>query len=144
MSRRQPLEARQQLRAVRLAHRQPWAVDVGDLPVRFGEFDVAAGIARHADEFVGKSTRGEQLLEGLRIALAEKTGDGQLMTEVGQHLRDVEALAGSMHLQTFAAIDLAQAQRGQLRSEEHTSELQSLMRTSYAVFCLKQKNTAHN
>src|SRR3546814_1885819 len=30
-------------------------------------------------------------------------------------------------------------QRGQ-RSEEHTSELQSLMRISYAVFCLKKKN----
>src|SRR3546814_5982408 len=29
---------------------------------------------------------------------------------------------------------------GPLRSEEHTSELQSLMRTSYAVFCLKKKN----
>src|SRR3546814_5417416 len=29
------------------------------------------------------------------------------------------------------------------RSEEHTSELQSLMRTSYAVFCLKKK-TKHN
>src|SRR3546814_5545592 len=29
------------------------------------------------------------------------------------------------------------------RSEEHTSELQSLMRLSYAVFCLKKKNT-HN
>src|SRR3546814_8259708 len=28
-----------------------------------------------------------------------------------------------------------------LRSEEHTSELQSLMRTSYAVFCLQKKNT---
>src|SRR3546814_2708887 len=28
-----------------------------------------------------------------------------------------------------------------LRSEEHTSELQSLMRTSYAVFCLKKKHT---
>src|SRR3546814_5835148 len=27
-----------------------------------------------------------------------------------------------------------------MRSEEHTSELQSLMRTSYAVFCLKKKN----
>src|SRR3546814_4860211 len=27
------------------------------------------------------------------------------------------------------------------RSEEHTSELQSLMRTSYAVFCLKKNNT---
>src|SRR3546814_6036701 len=29
--------------------------------------------------------------------------------------------------------------RSAYRSEEHTSELQSLMRTSYAVFCLKQK-----
>src|SRR3546814_6592191 len=28
-----------------------------------------------------------------------------------------------------------------IRSEEHTSELQSLMRTSYAVFCLKKKTT---
>src|SRR3546814_1159243 len=28
------------------------------------------------------------------------------------------------------------------RSEEHTSELQSLMRTSYAVFCLTKKNTS--
>src|SRR3546814_4482388 len=30
--------------------------------------------------------------------------------------------------------------RGLSRSEEHTSELQSLMRISYAVFCLKKKN----
>src|SRR3546814_3201088 len=30
------------------------------------------------------------------------------------------------------------------RSEEHTSELQSLMPISYAVFCLKKKNTKHN
>src|SRR3546814_7010392 len=30
------------------------------------------------------------------------------------------------------------------RSEEHTSELQSLMRISYAVFCLKKKKTKHN
>src|SRR3546814_7191230 len=29
------------------------------------------------------------------------------------------------------------------KSEEHTSELQSLMRISYAVFCLKQKTTTH-
>src|SRR3546814_5828762 len=31
----------------------------------------------------------------------------------------------------------------QPRSEEHTSELQSLMRISYAVFCLKKKKLAH-
>src|SRR3546814_1378874 len=30
-----------------------------------------------------------------------------------------------------------------LRSEEHTSELQSLMRNSYAVFCLKKKKNPH-
>src|SRR3546814_1102737 len=31
-----------------------------------------------------------------------------------------------------------------LRSEEHTSALQSLMRISYAVFCLKKKHKKHN
>src|SRR3546814_7549305 len=33
---------------------------------------------------------------------------------------------------------------GQARSEEHTSELQSLMRISYAVFCLKKKKKTNN
>src|SRR3546814_4051028 len=37
--------------------------------------------------------------------------------------------------------DAAAALRRHLRSEEHTSELQSLMRTSYAVFCLQKKKT---
>src|SRR3546814_10919160 len=43
---------------------------------------------------------------------------------------------------------LAPAQRPEealkRRSEEHTSELQSLMRISYAVFCLKKKKTIHH
>src|SRR3546814_2784012 len=36
------------------------------------------------------------------------------------------------------------AQSDIVRSEEHTSELQSLMRISYAVFCLKKKNIKLN
>src|SRR3546814_5992165 len=36
-----------------------------------------------------------------------------------------------------------EAERGFVRSEEHTSELQSLMRISSAVFCLKTKTTKH-
>src|SRR3546814_5956642 len=36
-----------------------------------------------------------------------------------------------------------QPRQAELRSEEHTSELQSLMRISYAVFCLKKKNKVH-
>src|SRR3546814_5460105 len=35
------------------------------------------------------------------------------------------------------------ADPSQFRSEEHTSELQSLMRISYAVFCLKKKKKKH-
>src|SRR3546814_10501392 len=46
----------------------------------------------------------------------------------------------------FALIGLAAATpegiAAVLRSEEHTSELQSLMRNSYAVFCLKKKTTS--
>src|SRR3546814_224648 len=38
------------------------------------------------------------------------------------------------------AVDLAAVLSRRVRSEEHTSELQSLMRISYAVFCLKKKN----
>src|SRR3546814_8785224 len=45
----------------------------------------------------------------------------------------------AMFALTFSAIA-----RGPSRSEEHTSELQSLMRTSYAVFCLKKQTTQHN
>src|SRR3546814_4537064 len=41
------------------------------------------------------------------------------------------------------SISLAASMPGRTRSEEHTSELQSLMRISYAVFCLKKKNTTH-
>src|SRR3546814_7245904 len=37
--------------------------------------------------------------------------------------------------------DRYEAARPRPRSEEHTSELQSLMRISYAVFCLKKKHT---
>src|SRR3546814_9921585 len=42
------------------------------------------------------------------------------------------------------ASDGADAQARQVRSEEHTSELQSLMRHSYAVFCLKKKKKANH
>src|SRR3546814_9011841 len=39
-----------------------------------------------------------------------------------------------------AGLSIWVALTGDARSEEHTSELQSLMRISYAVFCLKKKN----
>src|SRR3546814_7153028 len=41
-------------------------------------------------------------------------------------------------------VSARQGQYDVVRSEEHTSELQSLMRISYAVFCLKKKKTNDN
>src|SRR3546814_8302645 len=42
-----------------------------------------------------------------------------------------------------SAAGAARQRQGLRRSEEHTSELQSLMRTSYAVFCLTKKQKKH-
>src|SRR3546814_5883880 len=52
---------------------------------------------------------------------------------------DEDATIGNPDLdfETSIGLDLGYERR---RSEEHTSELQSLMRISYAVFCLKKKN----
>src|SRR3546814_8582870 len=45
------------------------------------------------------------------------------------------------HVQLIDLHGIFVSNPGWARSEEHTSELQSLMRISYAVFCLKKKNT---
>src|SRR3546814_4724226 len=68
--------------------------------------------------------------------------------EGGRHLGAVPRLQAARHLSAFGAVAqyfgaLHADHHGSCeprRSEEHTSELQSLMRISYAVFCLKKKN----
>src|SRR3546814_3809520 len=60
-----------------------------------------------------------------RLVRAEYLVDARSVTKV----RGVPFTAGAL-----------QAAILEMRSEEHTSELQSLMRTSYSVFCLKQNN----
>src|SRR3546814_10324837 len=70
----------------------------------------------------------------------ESAGVGDATAESAQHDRliaDRERL-GPVNL--VAADELVELDT---RSEEHTSELQSLMRTSYAVFCLKTKIEYH-
>src|SRR3546814_5805983 len=62
-------------------------------------------------------------------------------------LKDMGSLEFSKQLLTHAQVAVApgvgygEEGEGFVRSEEHTSELQSLMRISYAVFCLKKKKT---
>src|SRR3546814_5668562 len=60
----------------------------------------------------------------------------------GLHAALVEQLrCGSEHAAFVRRIRHNSSSPENLRSEEHTSELQSLMRISYAVFCLKKKKT---
>src|SRR3546814_2922498 len=58
---------------------------------------------------------------------------GAVVAGGGQLLADVIDVGGAVE------VHLDQRAAGEARSEEHTSELQSLMRISYAVFCLKKK-----
>src|SRR3546814_2861706 len=59
-----------------------------------------------------------------------------------QHLLPVELVREHVeqHFRIRLGVDVAPILLEHLRSEEHTSELQSLMRISYAVFCLKKKH----
>src|SRR3546814_4767977 len=60
------------------------------------------------------------------------------------HLAVDALLAQDRHFRALAGADVRRGNvvaqvKSKVRSEEHTSELQSLMRISYAVFCLKKK-----
>src|SRR3546814_5577897 len=57
-------------------------------------------------------------------------------------INDLRVSAGATGTRAEIGLD-SQVEYKILRSEEHTSELQSLMRISYAVFCLKQTNNIH-
>src|SRR3546814_7959648 len=65
-----------------------------------------------------------------RSILARRDKPFPVAAELGIGLRELEAERHRLSMDAVAA-----------RSEEHTSELQSLMRISYAVFCLKKKTT---
>src|SRR3546814_2139262 len=97
-----------------------------------------------------------QHLERAEQALALRVGDGCALGVVveahpgagdGQG-EDADASVSELHQvrgrearpTAIVDVDARDLGIGVLRSEEHTSELQSLMRISYAVFCLKKTN----
>src|SRR3546814_9555026 len=63
-------------------------------------------------------------------------------TVVQMHVGTILSMRRSLSLHARAQQGEAR-DAGKRRSEEHTSELQSLMRTSYAVLCLKRKKIKH-
>src|SRR3546814_9277024 len=72
---------------------------------------------------------------------AERTRRAQCLSRSG--VTPSKARAPSNTTEAIQAAWVIGPMIGGLRSEEHTSELQSLMRISYAVFCLKKKQTTN-
>src|SRR3546814_3934925 len=93
------------------------------------------GVAPTLEVFTNRSNRHEKTTAladqfSHRITRPERKAELELVGHlIGHQGANQHFLAGAQ----TAAITLAH------RSEEHTSELQSLMRNSYAVFCLKKK-----
>src|SRR3546814_6054398 len=74
------------------------------------------------DEYDGAQAQYRDLDAGKNVTVAAGGSKRKKLRRIYANRADAEAAA-----------------QGEARSEEHTSELQSLMRISYAVFCLKKK-----
>src|SRR3546814_4992884 len=94
----------------------------------FDELGVAASCTTNAVTFERRKAMTDAVLERGWELLAHNWEQGELLTSFAQD----PAKERDIILRSLA------------RSEEHTSELQSLMRISYAVFCLKKKKQQHN
>src|SRR3546814_6089700 len=92
-----------------------------------------------------RSTRTDTLFPYTTLFRSGRAGETGHAVDEPQSLRQIYlgifGLGGAACRGVFTAGGNAMVRRGRLmfRSEEHTSELQSLMRISYAVFCLKKK-----
>src|SRR3546814_7838511 len=97
-------------------------------PADAGDHDVERAVRKRREYGFGKI--------GLRLARKRRNlGLARLGVEHGDEA-GAEAFDAAIILVAVRLVDL--------RSEEHTSELQSLMRISYAVFCLKKKKKKPN
>src|SRR3546814_7158887 len=79
------------------------------------------------------------LFRSPRLALEQRLQADQ--RGIVEHRHDVADVAAGQAVRQEVQEESVQPGGG--RSEEHTSELQSLMRISYAVFCLKKKTRQH-
>src|SRR3546814_5404932 len=90
-----------------------------------------------------RSTRTDTLFPYTTLFRSDITDQKARQSELYERAtRDtLTKLLNRSHFLDVGAQEFERARRFAERSEEHTSELQSLMRISYAVFCLKKKKT---
>src|SRR3546814_8561098 len=101
-------------------------------------FPLRAGKARSSNDERRQSCAG---LDSRRGAEGAEVKTRRVPAKAGTHLRSVPSCTDRRWTPAFAGEHGKLNYRRSLRSEEHTYELQSLMRLSYAVICLNQKNT---
>src|SRR3546814_5035650 len=126
-----------------------WSSDVcsSDLPLIEDAF---AGIDRDELAAVGDQiAQATAAMAGFEEVQSLETRMAELFRAMSGPKQDVQPTLGfsatdALRINRQLRLLIDEGRRGiadaSLRSEEHTSELQSLMRTSYAVFCLKKKN----
>src|SRR3546814_8096561 len=89
-----------------------------------------------------RSTRTDTLVPDTTLFRSER-GHHRVGPEGGQH-RGIPAVRLDHQVAVALEVGGEASHRLLERSDEHTSELQSLMRISYAVFCLKKKNIEYH
>src|SRR3546814_2456751 len=112
----------------------------------FRSLEVLKGVsleARQGDviSMIGASGSGKSTF--LRCINLLEIPDAGEVRVAGELIRMVPSRTGGLRAADSRQVDRIRSRLGmvfQNRSEEHTSELQSLMRISYAVFCLKKKH----
>src|SRR3546814_6579024 len=109
-----------------------WSSDVCSSDLQVGDPGHASERALlRVDQLTGRPVVAAGPAQPARTAAAELAGSTGTAVVIGPaHAERGDRAAGARG---------QRAADGPHRSEEHTSELQSLMRTSYAVFCLKKK-----
>src|SRR3546814_5891064 len=115
-----------------------WSSDVcsSDLRSSRSEKLAAEAAPTRAEFFHPSSDRTGQVVD------RDQHGQDHRADDAREHQRDRRHQRGEHAVQRLPGFLLEGV--GGLRSEEHTSELQSLMRISYAVFCLKKKKHEPN
>src|SRR3546814_2669616 len=98
--------------------------------------DANAGV-RGKVPLIQRRSTGERV-SAVPMMMSSTSGAGYASTARGSRLAGAGGALAATGL-LLAALWIGLAVREHVRSEEHTSELQSLMRISYAVFCLKKK-----
>src|SRR3546814_8961095 len=106
---------------------------------------------RHVERVHGQlHARGEDDVGGMGIDVdveLRRRRRVAALEEAAAHEHDLADSLGHVRRLDDRRREIGERPQGAERSEEHTSELQSLMRISYAVFCLKKKKnnaTLHN